>query len=102
MAAIGMIDRQPPALSRSFHQIEDDRPQSGHMQIQNPAPCDGYFEAGVTLGQRVTRGDLLGTIVDALGRHRVDVRATASGVVLVLRTFPCVDRGDPLVVFIEL
>src|SRR5262249_42350491 len=33
--------------------VEDDRPNSGHMQINHPAPCEGLFEPAVLLGERV-------------------------------------------------
>ncbi len=33
--------------------VEDHRPGSGHMQVNHPAPCEGFFEPAVTLGQWV-------------------------------------------------
>ena len=100
MAELAMIDRPAPS-SLVEYLIEDDRPSSGHMQIQNPAPCAGYFEAHVQLGQVVDQGQLIGTISDPLGDQVVDVRSATPGLVLVLRTFPRVDKDEALAVIVE-
>ena len=83
-------------------EVTDARPGSGHMQIQNLAPTEGYFEAAVALGQSVCRGDLLGTISDPLGEEIVEVRVQQTGRVLVLRTFPRVSKGESLGVIVEM
>ena len=100
MAELGMVQRDQPA-SRVSHVLEDDRADSGHMQIQNPSPCDGYFEPAVRLGDHVVEGQLLGNITDALGETVVSVEAPAPGMVLVLRTFPSVREGDSLAAILE-
>jgi predicted deacylase len=81
--------------------VEDPRPDSGHMQARHPAPREGFFEAAVALGARVSRGDMLGTVSDVLGREVVAVEAEHSGVVLVLRTAARVSAGDGLAVVLE-
>jgi predicted deacylase len=81
--------------------IEDARPGSGHMQVQHPAPVDGFFESAVVLGGRVRRGDILGTVSDALGHDVVPVAADRTGVVLVLRALPRVVAGDGVAVILE-
>lgn len=81
--------------------VEDARPGAGHMQVRHPAPCDGLFEPLVTLGSRVLAGQTIGTISDHLGRNVAPVAADASGIVLVLRTFARVSRGDSLGVVME-
>lgn len=81
--------------------VEDPRPNSGHMQRCNPAPADGCFEAEVELGTSVVAGQLLGQVVDPLGTSRHEVRANESGLVLVLRTFPAVKKGDSLAVILD-
>jgi predicted deacylase len=101
MGLVGMIDHQVHS-SRVEHTVEDARPQSGYMQTKNPAPIDGYFQAQVVLGQRVTAGDLLGVVSDELGDVCEEVRFTQTGLVLVLRTFPRVSQGDGLGVVLEL
>ena len=81
--------------------VEDARPGAGHMQVRHPAPCDGLFEPSVTLGSRVLAGESIGAVSDNLGRNVVPVVADASGVVLVLRTFARVSRGESLGVVLE-
>ena len=101
MGLLGMIDHQVNS-SRVEHMVEDPRPQSGYMQTQNTAPIDGYFQPQVVLGQRVTAGDLLGVVGDELGNVCEEVRLTQTGLMLVLRTFPRVSKGDGLGVVLEL
>jgi predicted deacylase len=100
MAACGMIARELPP-SRLQYLVEDEREDAGYLQVQNPAPCAGYFEPAVRLGEAVTTGQLLGTIADALGADVVPIRSLQNGVVLVLRTYPYVEAGDSLVVILE-
>ena len=101
MGALGMIDRTERQPSRVQHVIEDDRPQSGHVQIQHPAPCDGFFAAHVQLGQAVVPGELLGVVYDELGEQPQEVQSTQAGIVLFLRTFPGVRQGEGLAVVLE-
>ena len=100
MALLGMLDRPLPPPRVRFA-VEDPRPGSGHMQICNPSPAEGCFESAVELGQPISAGDLLGSVVSPLGRERHDVRSTQTGRVLVLRTFPAVKKGDSLAVILE-
>lgn len=81
--------------------VEDDRPGSGHMQASHPAPVDGFFLPAVGLGAPVRAGDVLGRICDPLGGAVRDIRADASGIVLVLRAEPSVRAGDALAVVLE-
>jgi predicted deacylase len=81
--------------------VEDARPGSGHMQVQHPAPEDGFFEPAVTLGGRVRKGDILGTVSDALGHDVVPIAADRRGVVLVLRALPRVVAGEGVAVVLE-
>ncbi len=100
MAELGMIERSPPP-SRVKHIVEDLRTQSGFMQIQNPAPVSGYFDSRVELGQHIQDGDLIGTICDPLGEATVEVFADQSGMVLMLKTFPYVEKNEGLAVILE-
>jgi predicted deacylase len=81
--------------------VEDDRPGSGHMQVNHPAPCEGFFEPAVTLGARIQVGELLGTVTDVAGSTIVPIHAAYSGVVIVLHTFPRVERGESVAVILE-
>lgn len=100
-AHLDMLDRElPPSVVR--YTVEDDRDESGYLQVQHPAPCDGYFEAAVELNQTVERGQTLGHVVDALGERREPVAAHDAGIVLMLRTFPSVTAGDALVALLPI
>lgn len=86
---------------RVKYEVEDPRPDSGHLQICYPSPQAGYFETAVRLGQPIEAGALLGTVSDVLGRTVVSVYSQQTGIVLVLRTFPRVEEGDSLAVVVE-
>lgn len=81
--------------------IEDDRPGAGHMQINHPAANEGFFEPAVALGQRVSAGDVLGTVTDPLGKSIDTIRATYAGIVLVLHTFSRIDAGTSVAVILD-
>jgi predicted deacylase len=95
MQEFGMIDRQIPA-ARIKHFVEDARDHSGHLQIQHPAPMQGFFEPAVKLEQSVNQGDVIGTVCDVLGEKTETVRASESGVILMLRWFRHVNAQDAL------
>ena len=101
MGELGMIKRSLPP-SRVKHFVEDSRTQSGFMQIQNPAPLSGYFDSAVELGQHIQSGDLIGAICDPLGEETVKVFAHQSGIVLMLKTFPYVEKDEGLAVILEI
>ena len=83
LADLEMIDDEVVPPPTAPLEVEDARSGSGHMQVQHPAPLDGFFDLAVTLGRRVRKGDTLGTVSDALGRDVVPILAERSGVVLV-------------------
>jgi len=100
MAALGMIDsRNVPSCVQ--HVVEDPRPQSGHMQICNPAPITGVFEPAVQLGDAVQTGEFLGHVIEPTSGDRHAISAQQTGLVIVLRTFPRVLAGDSLGVVME-
>jgi hypothetical protein len=80
--------------------VEDDRPGSGHMQVNHPAPCEGFFEPVVELGQRVQAGGPVGTVTDVLGRRVEPVHAAHAGIVLVLHTFARLDAEEGVAVIL--
>ncbi len=98
---LGVIDGElePPEVEPLI--VEDARPESGHMQIQHPAPIAGFFETSVTLGQPLRKGEILGTVSDVLGRTIEPVRSDRPGVVLVLRAFAPVSAGESVAVVLE-
>jgi predicted deacylase len=101
LAELGMIDQAPPAPATEALIMEDGRPGSGHMQVNHPSPCAGFFEPAVELGRRVSKGDRLGTVTDILGEHVAPIHAAYGGIVLVLHTFPRIDAGESVAVVLE-
>jgi predicted deacylase len=92
---LGIIEPRPePPTPRYI--VEDDRDESGHMQLMHPAPMDGFFEPAVELGDVLRKGEPLGHVVDELGDTRAAVPAAHDGTVLHLRCYPSVLKGDAL------
>ena len=86
---------EPPQL------FENAAPGSGHLQINHPAPCDGFFSAAVKLGQTVSKGDRLGTICNILGTESVEILSRYSGLVVTLHRVPVVHQNDGVAVVID-
>jgi predicted deacylase len=97
IAKLGMLDRPTARTSsRVRHVVEDDREQSGHLQINYPSPCDGFFEPSVRLGQLVRAGETIGTVSDTLGDAVAAATAAEGGVIVMLRAFRSVRKDDSL------
>lgn len=101
MAELGMLDRPKPE-NRVRLTVEDPRPDSGHLQICNPAPITGLFEPALALGDEIRTGEPLGDVVNPLTGERRTVVSQQSGLVIVLRTFPRVLEGESVGVVLEL
>jgi len=106
LADLNLIEGTLPA-SQVRWTVEDARPNSGHLQICNPAPCAGCFITTRKLGDYIHAGEPLGTVIplEFSGAYAatkpVPVLATQSGILLVLRTFPRVRVGDSVGVILE-
>jgi predicted deacylase len=98
LADLGMIDRVVPVPASPPLVVEDDRQGSGHMQVNHPSPCEGFFDPTVELGQKVKAGNLLGTVTDLLGRQVEQIQAAYGGLVLVIHTFPRINAGESVAV----
>lgn len=61
----------------------------------------GFGTPHVTVGQEVSKGSLLYTIHNILGEIRESHKATNRGVIMSMRTFPSVHRGDVLFDIVE-
>jgi len=61
------------------------------------ANMGGLFHRGVELGERVGKGQILGSITDVFGDRKSPVRAAIDGMVIGCTTNPLVHRGDALV-----
>lgn len=104
MVLLRMLNDSPASSMQLLEEpvvVEDDRPGSGHMQVNHPSPCEGFFEPAVVLGQVIKKGEQLGTVTDLLGDNRSPIRANRSGIVLVLHTFSHVDSGVSVAVVLE-
>lgn len=100
MSELGMLNisvEQKPIL---YH-IEDDRKDSGHLQLQNHATVSGFFEPSVQLMDQVQTGDVLGSICSVTGEEVTSVIASQTGVILGLRTLPYVEKDEWLAVILE-
>lgn len=102
LADLGVIEDQPRTVGLEPLIIEDDRAGSGHMQVCNPSPCAGFFEAMVKLGESVRVGQPLGVVTDPTGGEVSPVPADRAGIVLVLRRLPCIEIGDSVGVVLEI
>jgi predicted deacylase len=102
MAEFGLLDEKPVSPAQPALVVEDDRPGAGHMQVNHPAPCEGFFEPAVRLGQQVCAEDVLGWVVDVLGERAEVIRARYAGMVIVLHTFPRVEAGVSVAVVMEM
>ena len=101
MAEFDMIHHTRPP-NRVKHFIEDTRPNAGHLQICHPAPIDGYFEPHFKLGDRVRKGEVVGTITDVLGTEKHNILAEHTGMVIVLHTYPRVAKNTGVLVVLEM
>ncbi len=100
MIELGLLDGSPE-IPRPPLIVEDHRPGAGHMQINHPSPCEGFFEPVVALGQRVRIGDLIGTVCDVLSQRAERIESRYTGLVIVLQTFPTVSAGASVAVVME-
>jgi predicted deacylase len=85
----GMIEGDP---------VEYPPPQRIKNLISIPAPASGFVELNVTRGDKVTKDQLIGTILSAYGDPIAEVRSPA-GVALVLNldTHGVIHQGEPLI-----
>ena len=93
MAELEMLNRVPPETAVR-HVVEDDAPESGHLQVCHPSPVNGYFDASVALGDTVKAGQPLGTVYELATDKAHIIPADRSGIMLMLRTFPRVLKGE--------
>ncbi len=92
---LGMTERTIPD-NRIEYIVEDDRDESGHLQVQMPAPADGFLETRVRLGDVVEKNQIIGKVFDPLGERGINVAAPHDGTVLMLQTYPAARKGETL------
>ena len=99
LAEMGNLDESHRQATPPPRVVEDDRENSGHLQINHPAPCAGFFEPLVKLGERVERGQILGALWERA--RRIEIGAAQSGEVLMLRAVCRVEADEMLAVILE-
>ena len=100
MGELEMLEReQPDSLVELV--IEDPRPGSGHMQLQNLSPITGQFTPAVTLGQRVQPGEVLGHVSNVTGSDVREIPCMQDGYVLAVRCYPRVHEDEFVAVVME-
>jgi predicted deacylase len=101
LAELGLVNSLQDRERSEPRMVEDQRAGSGHMQVNHPTPCAGFFEPAVELGQHVEAGERIGTVTDLLGWRVEVIHAAYSGLVLVLHTFARVEEGESVAVILE-
>ena len=94
MSQLGMARESPAAPSVRWN-VEDDRPESGHLQVCNPSPLTGVFEPATRTGEIIRRGEALGTVY-SLANTSAAVLSPCDGLVVMMRAFPRVLEGEAL------
>ncbi len=98
---LDMVPEAPPAQPPRWV-VEDDRPGAGFLQVQNRAPVSGFFAAEVGVLAQVEQCQRVGAILDPHGQELVAVKATCTGLVVFLRTFPRIHAGEPLCTVLQI
>jgi len=100
LASLDMID-DANRDSRVELTIEDDRPESGHLQLCNPAPMTGLFEQVAPLGDRIEQGAAIGRVFDPITQQTETIHAKQAGILIVIRSFTRVKAGESVGVILE-
>lgn len=80
---------------------ESTRGEEGHLQVENPAPCDGILMHIVETGKSVEVGETLAVVQPLDGSTPCQVRALQSGRAVMTRRFRAVKKGDALAVIVD-
>lgn len=92
LAHLGMIDHAPPA-GPTLVVTGDGNTDEGLM-----APCPGYFVMACDVGDRLSAGQLIGSIIDDDAQTLADILADQDCVVMLLRRGARVTTGDTLAI----
>ena len=60
------------------------------------APESGVFRTKIKLGERVEKGEILGTISDPFGEKEINIEAKFEGIVISNSSLPLVHEGEAL------
>ncbi|MGD8997682.1 MAG: succinylglutamate desuccinylase/aspartoacylase family protein [Anaerolineae bacterium] len=87
MRAVGILEGEP---------VPGPEPYVFGSKAIVSAPCAGFFQPGVELGQHVQEGDPLGYVTALLSEVRVEILSPRAGTVLYLRKEPVIGEQDSL------
>jgi len=95
MGELQMIERKLPE-SKIEKIVEEDFAGAGLLTGDYLSPCDGLFEAAVSLWDDMEEGSVIGTVSDVSGENATQIKSTQAGKVICLRVFARVLKGDSL------
>lgn len=90
LKAYDVIDNIPPERKKYKQSVQL------HSRKWIRAETSGIFDPTVTDGDRIKKGQIMGSITDTYGETNLDVKAPFSGYVIGINNFPVVNLGDPL------
>jgi predicted deacylase len=102
-AAVAKVVSAVDGVMRELGMTSGQKGRRDHRVTVHPkvhyvsSPFTGIFDRIVELGQRVAQGALLGRVSDLLGNPLGEIRAPASGTVLVVIATPPVKEGEDAV-----
>jgi predicted deacylase len=88
---LAICDGEPERLPLEWHLFGE-----GNVERGIDAPCRGFLIPAVDLLERVSKGQLLGRLVDLFGHTIEELRSPCEGIVGLRREFPVVEQGEPL------
>lgn len=95
MVALGIMPGEVEPRHQQFWRGD------GNVDVAIEAGYDGLFHSFVRVGDGVTKGDLLGEVLDYDGRVLEQLIARQAGIVALTRRTPRVSVGDGLYLFTE-
>lgn len=96
MEILGMTAKETTQYARPDYLLEDDQPGGGFLQGKLPSPAAGIFVPATRPGELVSKGDLVGTVLDPLAGMHTEVRADIAGLVFFLRSAIPAKPGESL------
>jgi predicted deacylase len=99
--AFGFVHGEPQ-LHQPTGLRESTQGEEGHLQVENPAPCDGILTRIVEAGTRVEAGEVLAVVQPLDGSAAREVRAAEAGRAVMVRRFRAVCKGDALAVIVDI
>jgi predicted deacylase len=80
---------------------ESKKGEEGHLQVENPAPCDGILTQIMPAGGFIKNGDVLATVQPLDNGKPQEIRSRQNGRVVMVRRFRAVKAGETLAVVVE-